>query len=81
MEIDIVGIRMEVYPIYMGLKGEEGQFYLGKWWEDTFLYENLKGALLVVKWRKDEKKDRSRQGSLMRKTPDAETAECVLEGM
>lgn len=30
MEIDIVGIRMEVCPIYMGLKGEEGQFYLGK---------------------------------------------------
>jgi len=30
MEIDTEGIRIDVCPIYMKLKGEEGQYYLGK---------------------------------------------------
>lgn len=49
--------------------------------EETFSNENLKRALLVVKQRKDEKKDHSKQGSWMSKTPDAKTAGCVLVGM
>lgn len=81
MEVDIVGIRKDVYPVYMGPKGEEGQFYLGKRWEDTFLNGYLKGTLLVVKRRKDEKKGHSRQGSRMSKTPDAETAGYALVRM
>ena len=55
MEVDTEGIRIDACPIYMELKGEEGQYYLGKRQEGTFLNENLKGDLLVVKWRKDEK--------------------------
>lgn len=56
MRVDIVEIRIEVCPVYrVGPKGEEGQFRLGKWLEDTFLNGNLKGIFLVVKCKEDEK--------------------------
>lgn len=56
MRVDIVEIRIEVCAVYrVGPKGEEGQFRLGKWLEDTFLNGNLKSIFSVVKWREDEK--------------------------
>lgn len=31
MEVDTEGIRIDICPVYMELKGEEGQYYLGRW--------------------------------------------------